>query len=283
MCIRDRLTGIDIVVQEPYRTPTIVIAIILTTLYISYNIYKLTICRIILQNKELIEQSGILIEQNERLVETRNPNCLIEDNIRYQDVEFAVYCLTKQITESEFLDKDNSGKYDTIKNIIIGVDRGGAIVGGMLAKNLGLAIHSVAIFYANPPQSLHREGKTTSVMSDKCLEDIDFENITNILLVDDVTRTGITMRAAYDKIEEYLIVKGKSDINIKIVTILCELVDKNQIIPDFSVYKTRHLRIKLPWDQMHFYEEMILEKNKKKEFEDLCEKMIVELDQVSEK
>ncbi len=74
-------------------------------------------------------------------------------------------------------------RYDPKKNIIIGVDRGGAIVGGMLAKNLGLAISTLAISYANPPKSN--------------LKNIDFSIIKKILLVDDAIRKGGTMAAAF--------------------------------------------------------------------------------------
>lgn len=78
-------------------------------------------------------------------------------------------------------------RYDSKKNIIIGIDRGGAIVGGMLAKTLGLAITTLAVSYANPPKSN--------------LKNIDFSSIKKILLVDDAIRKGKTMQAAWDMVE----------------------------------------------------------------------------------
>lgn len=250
----------------------------------------------------------------------------------------------------EFLAKEENSKlkiyrYDPKKNIIIGVDRGGAIVGGMLAKNLGLAITTLAISYANPP-------KTN-------LKNIDFCCVKKILLVDDAIRKGGTMKAAWEKVREewerqecYLfsweeiqrkddtkliefltqnyevnwaktakiqqidngktinISDGKNHIFLRlndermevsltidneidnkfivkrekkkrniykiitkkiddIVRITCILHQSGaKIAPYYDVYNTNIVDIYFPWDKMHLDEDM--EKDKKKQFEELC-------------
>lgn len=262
------LSGYHFIVPERFRTLTILIALILIITYILYNTYKLIFKRIIDTNEELIKQNKQLVEQNNQLIQPKNPSDYVEQDLSYQDVEFAIYFLTKQIIENNFLDTDTSGQYDRIKNIIIGVDRGGGIVGGMLAKNFGLATKTVAIFYANPPLPQHRSGRITSVHSGNCLENIEFSGVRKILLVDDVVRTGESMKAAYDMLIKLLEEKGKTNIKVKVACILCEMVSRDFINPNFTVYKTDHLRIKLPWDKMHT-EEMLLEEVKIKKFEKL--------------
>jgi hypoxanthine phosphoribosyltransferase len=71
----------------------------------------------------------------------KDPSIFVGENLNYLDIESDIYFLTNNIVESNFLIFDeHADKFDAKKNIIIGIDRGGAIVGGMLAKNLGLAI-----------------------------------------------------------------------------------------------------------------------------------------------
>lgn len=254
----------------------------------------------------------------------------------------------------EFLARKNNGrtisqKYDPVRNIIIGVDRGGAVIGGMLAKNLGLAIKTLATAYAYPPK--RDTGIMTSIRSGECLNNIIFEDVKRILLVDDAIRGGGSMKAARDmlyeklywfcwdkipgtkknndneRLKEFLkqklnidwantaeikkspdgktikvsakkkslelilnneetrinivddinhefivkkvygernICKEKSffDIEIKIVCILNEVGGGGRTIhPDFWVYEAKTKGISLPWDKMHWFEELLLEKD----------------------
>ena len=43
--------------------------------------------------------------------------------------------------------------------------------------------------------------------------------------------------------------------------------------PDFFVYRTKLSEIRLPWDKMHLFEEMKLDKDRREEFEELCQSM----------
>lgn len=262
------VTGTKIpVVPERLRFPTIIIAIILFSSYIFYKA------------RELFH---LIYEQK---AEPKDPSKLINVSLGYDDVEFAIYGLTKKlIDDPNFLVKDATGKYDAKRNIIIGVDRGGAIVGGMLAKNLGLAVKTLAINWANPPQTNIEQdpsiGIETSIRALGCLENIEFDNVTNILLVDDAVRKGDAMQAAKIVLNKKLKEIGKSDkIKIEVACILYQQEAKPKIkLPKFAVYQTNKSKRWLPWDKMHFYEEeMRLEERKKEHFEKLCKSIKTEL------
>lgn len=237
--------GIRIIVPLEYRNLTIWIAFFIIIIYFTYYWIK-----------SKLEKVMTVIRS---LNKAKDPSISVVENLSYIDLEFAIYNLTKQIVDSNFLTLDKSGKkFDAKKNIIIGIDRGGAIVGGMLAKNLGLAIETLAVFYANPPQT--KMGVETSIRAGGCLENIDFFNVEKVLLVDDAIRTGVSMTKAVDMLNQILKEKGKSDqIEVKIACILSILEYRKLVNPHFSVYKTEYLTIKLPWDKMRWSKEMVLE------------------------
>ncbi len=282
---------------EPLDTLIIVVIVLYFISYILYKIYKWTESRdrrlwelihiienLTKENKKLTDEIKNLTIQ---FIKPKDPAYLIDDHLGYPDVKFAVYCLSKKI--EGFFVKDGSGKNDARRNIIIGIDRGGAIVGGLLAKNLGVAIKTLAINYANEsPEIIPAEEqdpsniKVTSIIAGKCLENIDFESVTNILLVDDAIRGGNTMLAAKHLLRTILSEKKKSfhfvcddkrhtqadEIKINIACILYRQKDVRPPIklPEFCVYQTIIDGRWLLWDTTH--EEVIIKGEEKKLFDE---------------
>lgn len=248
------------VVPEPYRSPTILVAIGLISIFIYYyiyiEIYKL-IKLLAIQIKNLTAENERLKEELKQKTIPKDPSNLIDEHLGYPDVKFAIYALSKKIDQTpNFFIKDAAGRYDTKRNIIIGIDRGGAIVGGLLAKNLGLAIKTLAINYANPPQILQGKEpdsaniRETSIIAGRCLENIDFDGVTNILLVDDAIRNGHAMLSAMNMLNRILTDRNRlGQIRIKKACILYQqAVDPLIRLPEFCVYQTNIVRIWLPWD-----------------------------------
>lgn len=246
------------IVQEPYRSPTILVAIGLISIFIYYyiflGVYKLTQLLAVQITNLTAENERLKLDLNEKNL-PKDPSNLISDHLRYPDVKFAIYALSKKIDQTpNFFVRDADGRYDPKRNIIIGIDRGGAIVGGLLAKNMGLAIKTLAINYANPPQILEGQGRDnvreTSIIAGKCLDNIDFESITNILLVDDAIRGGFAMLSATNMINRIIADKNKlGKIRIKQACILYQQAVSPLVrLPEFCVYQTNMVRIWLPWD-----------------------------------
>lgn len=233
------------------------------------------------QNNDLMVEIIKLREQLATTIKPKDPYILIPDgdHLRYPDVKFAVYCLSKKIEESDFFgNKDAGNNYNAKKNIIIGIDRGGAIVGGLLAKNLGVAVTTLAINWADrppkdkipaDPDPLHR--KATSIIFKKNLDNIDFKNVKNILLVDDAIRKGNAMIAAErlvrDKLSKINKVGNENLISINIACILY-VQQANQIIglPEFCVYQTKDTKLWLLWDTNR--PEMKIKADEKKLFDE---------------
>lgn len=267
--------GIKIVMPEQYRDQTIWIAgslIIISLIYywikskfkIPYEILKHQ-SEQVLEKLKIQEESLKLLEG---LSKIKKPPLIKEVNLTYPDIEFAIYCLIKKIDKSNFFDKDASGKYDPKKNVIIGIDRGGAIVGGMLAKNLGLSITTLAIAYADKPKTV--DGTITPILVG-CLDDIQFDSVTKILLVDDAIRKGSTMLVAKQTLEQIINSKNKQMV-LNIACILYQqqnhpLIKEREV--SFCTYKTMWADIWFPWD---LYERKLLEKDKINQFEELCNK-----------
>jgi len=127
-------------------------------------------------------------------------------------------------------------------DVIIGIDRGGAIVGGMIAKYLECPLTTISSSddwtISDTMSSLDDGVKDPTQRTDK------YQRIEKILLVDDACRSGNTLRKAYDILNE------KCDFNLKKVTILNEKrVHHKQITPDFFVYKTKQSNVLMPWDK----------------------------------
>jgi hypoxanthine phosphoribosyltransferase len=217
-----------------------------------------------------------LIKRYKQINTPRTPITEINENLQYSDVEFAVCCLLQQIVKAKFLEVDEAGiRYDGKSNLILGINRGGAILGGMLAKSLMLPPRTLVLLYDLPPGRYSSD--TTSKLAYRCLKNLDFTNVKKILLVDDTMRTGDTMKCAERMLVDILNEKEMSEkIEYKK---LCILYQKQiahggaEYELDFFVYRTELSEIRLPWDKMHLFEEMKLDKDRREEFEELCRSM----------
>lgn len=286
-------------ISEPLNIIIIVLIALYFALYISYKVYKWAESRdkrlwvLTEENRNLTRKIENLTDEIKNLttIKPKDPSNLIYEHLGYPDVKFAVYCLSKKI--EDFFVKDESGKYDARKNIIIGIDRGGAILGGLLAKNLGVAIKTLAINYANePPKTIPAEEldpstiRVTSIIAGKCLKNIDFESVTNILLVDDAIRGGNTMVAAKSLLRNILNEKNKSflfvcdekrparpgEIKINMACILYQQEVRHPIkLPEFCVYQTKIVQRWLLWDTTR--EEMKIKGKEKELFDEYCAHM----------
>jgi len=141
----------------------------------------------------------------------------------------------------------NHIEYDPIQNLIIGIDRGGAIVGAMLGKKLHLPATTIAINWAKSQDSLSHRSVETSLEFGGGLRNIDFTVVKRILLVDDVIRTGMNMTSAENLLRSAI---ENLDIKFKILCILYQnQMATNVIEPDINIYYTNLTQIKMPWDE----------------------------------
>lgn len=117
---------------------------------------------------------------------------------------------------------------------IFGINRGGAIVGGVIAKKIDLDhIHIVNV------DNRYRE----VIGHNK----IQLEPRSKILLIDDAIRTGSHMKTA----SEYLVDKYGKDIEIrKMVVLRQELTETSKPLcsPEYYAFSTK-MWVILPWDK----------------------------------
>lgn len=248
---------IRIIIPEEFRPLTMWIAFSLIILSMGYywtkSIFKRAEERIkkAISAKDEEIKKAISAKDEEikkairNLKEVKDPKIDVEE-LTYRDIEFSIYCLTKQLISSDFLfyaDKATP-ELDTEKNLIIGIDRGGSIVGGLLAKSLRLTLTNLAIYYADPP--ITAKGIKTSIRSAKCLENVDFSRVKSVLLVDDAVRTGESLKAAIEILKK---IKATHEFEYRKVSILnYPYLHRRVENPDFFVFKTKNIDLKLPWD-----------------------------------
>jgi hypoxanthine phosphoribosyltransferase len=158
---------------------------------------------------------------------------LVKRILSYVDVEYSIDELIKDIRGFS-------------PDIIIGIDRGGAIVGGMLAKYLERPLttmsSSIAWTISDPLSSLddgvkHLGKQRTEKYNNK-----------KILLVDDVCRGGGTLKRAYKVLDE------KCNFELQTAVILNEKREvgpSKVFMPNFFVYETERLNVRMPWDKAH--------------------------------
>lgn len=156
----------------------------------------------------------------------------VNENLTFVDVEHAIKALIDMLRSASF-----------VPDIIIGIDRGGAIVAGILGKALGKPITTMTV-----------ARRWTLSDSEKSLDEglknphsrrADFGALKNILLVDDACRAGTTLASAFDSLRG---VGALHDITIKTAVILNQKQLHPKIEPDFYAYTTEKGTILLPWD-----------------------------------
>jgi len=142
---------------------------------------------------------------------------------------------------------DNHIEYDPIKNVIIGIDRGGAIVGAMLGKKLHLPATTIAINWAKPQGNFLHHGVGTSLEFGGGLKSIDVTAVQRVLLVDDAIRTGMNMTSAINILKNTI---QSLHIQYNTLCILYQIQLPNHgIVPNIHIYNTNLAQIKMPWDE----------------------------------
>lgn len=154
--------------------------------------------------------------------------------LRYLDVDHAVDVLVDTLQNSKFSPQ-----------VVVGVDRGGAVLAGMLAKRLAL-----------PSTTISSQGRWTLSDTrgslDKGIRDgkkSSGEPIHRMLLVDDVCRSGSTLSHANDFLTRLF--AGRAGTDIRQACILNELKPHGpgkSITPTYSVYETNRRDTGMPWD-----------------------------------
>lgn len=239
-------------VPEPIRTYTIIIGTPLIILYMFFTIYNYIVY-------DWAEDKVRIIEDRFKMSEKpKDPRQDVKENLTYRDIEFAISCLMMKLKNSGKLKKIDERdvrekNLSTEKNMIIGIDRGGAIVGGLLAKGLHLATKNVGIYWVYP--SKVGVGKKTPIIPERCLDNINFNNVETVILVDDAIRSGKSMKELIRLLGE----KNPNNNKFKVLKVcildVYNLQDRdNAVNPDFFVYKYRSEdqndahKIDLPWD-----------------------------------
>jgi hypoxanthine phosphoribosyltransferase/uncharacterized membrane protein YeaQ/YmgE (transglycosylase-associated protein family) len=131
-------------------------------------------------------------------------------------------------------------------DLIVGVNRGGAIVGGIVAKQLQLDCSVIYLLRVTPLHAHHGHGYN---VTEYWSSNVDMHN-KRVLLVDDAKRTGGHMKYARD----YLLAKCP-DVVIG-TTVLLELSvhDPGGHVPagwsvNMAARSTDNARLLLPWDK----------------------------------
>lgn len=125
-------------------------------------------------------------------------------------------------------------------DVIIGIDRGGAIVAGMLGKKMDRKVTTITL---SRDWSLDWENPERSMAV--ALQDEEYKNI---LLVDDVCTSGTLVSKAKSLLETHANVGGRPKKVIRTAFILdCKSPEK--MTPNYWAYETDNKRLKMPWDR----------------------------------
>lgn len=165
----------------------------------------------------------------------QRPNQIISKNLTYIDVVGAIYFLEDTVRKDKF-----------VPDLVVGVDRGGAAVGGMLAKLFHCPFSHIAASQqwclSSAKDSIDEGLKNSNTMNAKWQGQIN-----NVLIVDDACRSGDTLETAITYIKKCTHIRGQ----IKTATILNELRPHKTMRADyicFNTYKTDPQQLRLPWD-----------------------------------
>lgn len=142
--------------------------------------------------------------------------------LEFKDVAYAVEKLAETIQAKS-------------ADLLLGIDRGGAIVGGMLAKRLGI-----------PLRLLHRSADGKGYVESDCLKGYEGKRI---VLVDDASRSG----RALERAVEYVRAVVKPSFLTTCVILLTKTKYRHEEtgpskLVDCYVYHTSRTDIWFPWD-----------------------------------
>ncbi len=160
---------------------------------------------------------------------------LVTRDLSWIDVKYAIDQLISDIEYANF-----------IPDIILGADKGGAIVAGILGKKL--TIRGTMMFSTDQYSISSSLGSLDDGIKDPTKRTIE---INKILLVDAACRSGTTMNSAIKNLEKAI--EGAGGIEFKKAVILNvrggiggHRFSKPDL--DFFIYETDNTNIKLPWD-----------------------------------
>ena len=159
------------------------------------------------------------------------------DALTWSDAEYAMSMLADRMSTFGF-------------DLIIGIDRGGAIVAGVLAKHLRVCMSTMA---SSPRWMISDpEGSLDDGIKKQPLQGSNSKKL-NILLVDDACRSGDTMRRAVEVLRR---LRGDCEIRTAVILlVLFEAGPKSRDRlgggkqnPDYHFYSTKRNGVLLPWD-----------------------------------
>lgn len=187
----------------------------------------------------------------------KDRNRKVMTSIRYTDIEYAIYQLGESLGKSnDFLIEEIPGNsnFDKEKNIIIGIDRGGAIVGGLLGKMLKLPVTTIGMRYAkNSP--LDDRAYITAVDAEKNFKNLDFSKVERIILIDDAVRTGTNLTEAVKNLNNYIENQTHDTLrrNQILIKTACILKVNTNAVPGIEqphvfIFNTDISRLSMPWD-----------------------------------
>lgn len=175
-----------------------------------------------------IDRLGIVVKSRKDYVTT---------DLTFADVDNAIRILQDDLRKDNF-----------IPDVIVGIDRGGSIVAGLLGKAMRLP--STHLSSAERWRISNPEASLDDGLKDLNTRRQERKNISRLLLVDDACRGGPVLSNARACLKG---VNALQDCEIKTATILNEEHEigggREKPNPDFFVYKTEFLNIRLPWDR----------------------------------
>jgi len=165
----------------------------------------------------------------------KSPKHYVTRDLTLADVDNAIRILENDLRNHNF-----------IPDVIVGIDRGGSIVAGLLGKAMRLP--STHLSSAEKWRISNPEASLDDGLKDLNTRRQERKNISKLLLVDDACRGGPVLSDALACLNDVNALQG---CEIKTATIVNEERTRGpeKLNPDFFVYKTKFVDIGLPWDR----------------------------------
>lgn len=143
-----------------------------------------------------------------------------KDQLDYQDVGLAIDRLVQLLRPRH-------------PDLVVAIDKGGAIIGGVLAKRLGIPLRYL---YRPPAGGGFSPGYDVTELQGQ-----------TVLLVDDCSRTGRTLDQAVALVQSHHRIKGLITA-VALYTLPGRRGQETRTIPDCHALQTNRVDIKMPWD-----------------------------------